>query len=151
MSIDDLIECRIASPEPINLQDEVIRGWRKLYQTGGVSQSSDLKKIGPVIVGERESRSERYVQKEIPVVLRANQLRLWLSSMAYVLISALRRIALATTRFADATSGTIRLKLFKIGAQVRISVRRIKFSMASAFPYTDVFRTAWAALDSAAL
>jgi hypothetical protein len=61
-----------------------------------------------------------------------------------------RRIALVTTRFADATCGTIRLKLFKIGAQVRISVRRIKFSMASAFPYTDVFRTAWAALDSAA-
>jgi hypothetical protein len=82
--------------------------------------------------------------------MRANQLRLWLSSMAYVLISALRRIALATTRFADATCGTIRLKLFKIGAHVRISVRRIKFSMASAFPYTDVFRTAWAALDSAA-
>jgi len=47
--------------------------------------------------------------------------------------------------------GTIRLKLFKIGAQVRISVRRMKFSMASAFPYTDVFRTAWAALDRAAL
>jgi len=62
-----------------------------------------------------------------------------------------RRIALATTRFADATCGTIRLKLFKIGAHVRISVRRIKFSMASAFPYTDVFRTAWAELDSAAL
>jgi hypothetical protein len=81
--------------------------------------------------------------------MRANQLRLWLSSMAYVLISALRRIA--TTRFADATCGTIRLKLLKIGAQVRISVRRIKFSMASAFPYTDVFRTAWAALDSAAI
>lgn len=69
---------------------------------------------------------------------------------ALILISALRRIALATTSFADATCGTIRLKLFKIGAQVRISVRRIKFSMASAFPYTDVFRTAWAALDSAA-
>jgi hypothetical protein len=67
------------------------------------------------------------------------------------LISALRRIALATTRFADATCGTIRLKLFKIGAHVRISVRRIKFSMASAFPYPDVFRTAWAALDGAAL
>jgi Transposase DDE domain group 1 len=82
--------------------------------------------------------------------MRANQLRLWLSSMAYVLVSALRRIALATTRLADATCGTIRLKLFKIGAQVRISVRRIKFSMASAFPYTDVFRAAWAALDSAA-
>ncbi|KYK43175.1 hypothetical protein A1D31_38645 [Bradyrhizobium liaoningense] len=63
--------------------------------------------------------------------------------MAYVLISALRRIALATIRFADATCGTIRLKLLKIGAQVRISVRRIKFSMASAFPYTDEHRQSW--------
>jgi hypothetical protein len=83
--------------------------------------------------------------------MRANQLRLWFASMAYVLLAALRRIGLRHTQFADATCGTIRLKLFKIGAQVRISVRRIKFSMASAFPYTDVFRTAWAALDSAAL
>jgi hypothetical protein len=61
------------------------------------------------------------------------------------------RIALAATRLADASCGTIRLNLLKIGAQVRISVRRIKFSMASAFPCTDVFRTARAALNSAAL
>ena len=82
--------------------------------------------------------------------MRANQLRLWFASMAYVLVSALRRIGLAKTRFADATCGTIRLKILKIGALIRVSVRRIKFSMASAFPYTDVFATAWAALDKAA-
>jgi hypothetical protein len=98
----------------------------------------------------KECQLDLFADRTSTRSMRANQLRLWLSSMAYVLISALRRIALATTRFADATCGTIRLKLFKIGAQVRISVRRIKFSMASAFPYTDVFRTAWAALDSAA-
>jgi hypothetical protein len=99
----------------------------------------------------KECQLDLFADRTSTSTIRANQLRLWLSSMAYVLVSALRRIALATTRFADATCGTIRLKLFKIGAQVRISVRRIKFSMASAFPYTDVFRTAWAALDSAAL
>jgi Transposase DDE domain group 1 len=99
----------------------------------------------------KECQLDLFADRTSTGTMRANQLRLWLSSMAYVLISALRRIALATTRFADATCGTIRLKLLKIGAQVRISVRRIKFSMASAFPYTDVFRTAWAALDSAAL
>jgi hypothetical protein len=99
----------------------------------------------------KECQLDLFADRTSTGTMRANQLRLWLSSMAYVLISALRRIALATTRFADATCGTIRLKLFKIGAQVRISVRRIKFSMASAFPYTDVFRTAWAALDSAAI
>ncbi len=98
----------------------------------------------------KECQLDLFADRTSTRTIRANQLRLWLSSMAYVLISALRRIALATTQFADATCGTIRLKLFKIGAQVRISVRRIKFSMASAFPYTDVFRTAWAALDSAA-
>jgi hypothetical protein len=102
----------------------------------------------------KECQLDLFADRTSTHTMRANQLRLWLSSMAYVLVSALRRIALAATRLADATCGTIRLKLFKIGAQVRISVRisvrRIKFSMASAFPYTDVFRTAWAALDSAA-
>jgi Transposase DDE domain group 1 len=99
----------------------------------------------------KECQLDLFADRTSTGTMRANQLRLWLSSMAYVLISALRRIALATTRFADATCGTIRLKLLKIGAEVRVSVRRIKFSMASAFPYTDVFRTAWATLDSAAL
>jgi hypothetical protein len=106
--------------------------------------------------GEMENRIKEcqlnlFADRTSTRTMRANQLRLWLSSMTYVLVSALRRIALATTRFADATCGTIRLKLFKIGAQIRISVRRIKFSMASACPYIDDFRTAWAALDSAAL
>jgi len=55
--------------------------------------------------------------------MRANQLRLWFASMAYVLLCALRRIGLAHSQFADATCGTIRLKLLKIGALVRISVR----------------------------
>jgi hypothetical protein len=98
----------------------------------------------------KECQLDLFADRTSTHTMRANQLRLWLSSMAYVLVNALRRIALSATRLADATCGTIRLELFKIGAQVRISVRRIKFSMASAFPYTDVFRTAWAALDSAA-
>jgi hypothetical protein len=98
----------------------------------------------------KECQLDLFADRTSTHTMRANQLRLWLSSMAYVLVSALRRIALASTRLADATCGTIRLTLFKIGAQVRISVRRIKFSMASAFPYTDVFRAACAALDSAA-
>jgi Transposase DDE domain group 1 len=69
--------------------------------------------------------------------MRANQLRLWFASMAYVLICALRRIGLAETAFADATCGTIRLKLLKIGAMVRVSVRRIKLAMASACPAAE--------------
>ena len=67
--------------------------------------------------------------------MRANQLRLWLSSMAYVLICALRRIGLRHTRFAKASCGSIRLALLKIGAVVTTSVRRIKIAMASGCPY----------------
>ena len=59
--------------------------------------------------------------------------------MAYVLICALRRIALRHTQFADATCGTIRLKLLKIGALVRVSVRRIKIAMASSCPTAAVW------------
>src|SRR3981081_4068437 len=99
----------------------------------------------------KECQLDLFADRTSTRTMRANQLRLWLSSMAYVLVSALRRIALAATSFADATCGTIRLRLLKIGAQVRISVRRIKFSMASSFPDPRVFGAAWAALDSAAL
>jgi len=82
--------------------------------------------------------------------MRANQLRLWFASMAYVLLCALRRIALQHTQFAKATCGTIRLKLLKIGALVRTSVRRIKFSMASGCPYQHEFAVAHARLTNAA-
>jgi hypothetical protein len=99
----------------------------------------------------KECQLDLFADRTSAHTMRANQLRLWLAAMAYVLVNALRRIGLAATRLVDATCGTIRLNLLKIGACVRVSVRRIKFSMASAFPYTDVFRTAWAALDRAAL
>ena len=66
--------------------------------------------------------------------MRANQLRLWFASMAYVLICALRRIGLSHTQFARASCGTIRLKLLKIGALVRISVRRISSPCPPPFP-----------------
>ena len=82
--------------------------------------------------------------------MRANQLRLWFASMAYVLLCALRRIGLAHTQFAQATCGTIRLKLLKIGALVRVSVRRIKIAMASACPWQDEFGLAHAWLTQAA-
>ena len=82
--------------------------------------------------------------------MRANQLRLWFASMAYVLLCALRRIGLHSTRFAKATCGCIRLALMKIAALVRISVRRIKFAMPSAFPHQAEFRAAHARLCAAA-
>ena len=71
-----------------------------------------------------------------------NGYRLWFSSLAYVLVSAIRRIALKGTRMSNATCGTIRLKLFKIGARIKVSVRRFIIHLASACPYQDVFTQA---------
>jgi hypothetical protein len=83
--------------------------------------------------------------------MRANQLRLWLHSMAYVLLCALRRIGLHDTDLADATCGTIRLKLLKIGALVNISVRRIKVATASSCPAAQNWGIAAVRLALAAL
>ena len=74
--------------------------------------------------------------------MRANQLRLWLSSLAYMLLCAVRRIGLAGTRLDRATCATIRLQLLKIGALVRVSVRRVKIAFASSCPAADVFTRA---------
>jgi hypothetical protein len=82
----------------------------------------------------KECQLDLYADRTSAATMRANQLRLWFYSMAYVLLCALRRIGLHDTDFAQATCGTIRLKLLKIGALVRISVRRIKFAMPSACP-----------------
>jgi hypothetical protein len=82
----------------------------------------------------KECQLDLYADRTSAATMRANQLRLWFASMAYVLLCALRRIGLAQTVFAEATCGTIRLKLLKIGALVRVSVRRIKIAMASACP-----------------
>lgn len=71
--------------------------------------------------------------------MRANQLRLWFSSIAYLLLHQLRRLALKGTALAQAQCDTIRLKLLKIGAVVKISVRRIFISLASGYPYQQIF------------
>src|SRR5205823_585893 len=108
----------------------------------------------------KECQLDLYADRTSAHTMRANQLRLWFASIAYVLISALPhgsspwaegpRIGLAHTQFARAACGTIRLKLLKIGALVRTSVRRIKLAMPSAFPYQAEYRAAHAALSAAA-
>jgi len=87
----------------------------------------------------KECQLDLFADRTSANTMRANQLRLWLASMAYVLICALRRIGLVHTQFAQATCATIRLKLLKIGALVRLSVRRVKFAMASACPWQHEF------------
>jgi DDE family transposase len=97
----------------------------------------------------KECQLDLFADRTSAKTMHANQLRLWFASMAYVLVCALRRIGLAHTQFARASCGTIRLKLLKIGALVRTSVRRIKLAMPSAFPYQAEYRAAHAALASA--
>lgn len=94
----------------------------------------------------KECQGDLFADRTSAATMQANQLRLWFASMAYVLLCALRRIALKHSQFAKAACGTIRLKLLKIGALVRISVRRIKIAMASSCPYQREFAAAHALL-----
>ena len=98
----------------------------------------------------KECQLDLFADRTSAATMRANQLRLWFASMAYVLLCALRRIGLAQTQFAQATCGTIRLKLLKLGALVRISVRRIKVAMASPCPFQHEFSLAHARLRNTA-
>jgi Transposase DDE domain group 1 len=98
----------------------------------------------------KEQQLDLFADRTSAATMRANQLRLWFASFAYVLLDALRRIGLRHTQFAAATCGTIRLKLLKIGAQVRVSVRRIKIAMASACPYQTEYHLAYLYLRRAA-
>jgi hypothetical protein len=97
----------------------------------------------------KECQLDLFADRTSANPLRANQLRLWFAAMAYVLVAALRRVALRHTQFADATCGTIRLKLLKIGALVRVSVRRVRIAMASGCPYANEFGLAHAFLARA--
>jgi hypothetical protein len=98
----------------------------------------------------KECQGDLFADRTSTATMRANQLRLWFASFAYVLICALRRVGLAHTQFAEATCGTIRLKLLKLAGLVRISARRIKFALASASPYADEWRLAAARLAATA-
>jgi len=98
----------------------------------------------------KECQLDLFADRTSAATMRANQLRLWFASMAYVLLCALRRIGLAHTQFADATCGTIRLKLLKLGALVRVSVRRVKIAMASACPWQCEFALAHSRLVNTA-
>ena len=94
----------------------------------------------------KECQLDLFADRTSAATMAANQLRLWFASFAYVLLGALRRIGLAGTQLANAACGTIRLRLLKIGALVRISVRRVVFAMASGCPWQAEFALAHAAL-----
>jgi Transposase DDE domain group 1 len=97
--------------------------------------------------GEAENRVgeqfELFAHRASSATMQANQLRMWFSAMAYVLVDTLRRVGLRHSQLADAAVATIRLKLLKLGARVRTSVRRIHFAIASGCPNKVEFELAY--------
>ncbi len=91
----------------------------------------------------KEQQLDLFADRTSTHHFESNQLRLWLSSMAYVLVQAFRQHCLKKTPLQKATVGTIRLKLFKLGARVIVSTRRILISIASSCPAQDILRTAY--------
>jgi hypothetical protein len=87
----------------------------------------------------KEQQLDMFADRTSAATMRANQLLLYLSSAAYILMHALRRLGLKDTDLAHAQCQTIRLKLLKIGAQVRVTVRNIWISLAGGYPYAETF------------
>jgi len=95
--------------------------------------------------GEMENRIKEqqlylFADRTSCATMRANQTRLWFSSVAYTLLEALRRMGLKGTALAQATCQTIRLKLLKIGAQIQVTVRKIWVRLSQSYPYQALFR-----------
>jgi len=90
----------------------------------------------------KEQQLDLFADRTSSTRMKANQLRLWFSTAAYLLLHQLRRFGLKGTLLARAQCQTIRLRLLKIGAQIRISVRRVVLSLASGYPYQEVFAQA---------
>jgi Transposase DDE domain group 1 len=97
--------------------------------------------------GDRENRIKEqfslFADRVSAETMRANQMRLYLSTMAYVLVSGLRRLGLQATELAQAQIATIRTKLLKIGTQIRITVRKVWVSMASRYPWQNLYQQVW--------
>ncbi len=96
--------------------------------------------------GDMENRIKEqfalFADRVSAATMRANQLRLYLSVMAYSLVCGLRRLGLQATQLAHAQVGTIRLRLLKIGAQIRVTVRKVWVQMSSSFPLQNLFSQA---------
>ena len=95
----------------------------------------------------KEQQLDLFADRTSCHVMQANQLRLYLSSYAYVLFNQFRRLALKGTKWARARAGTIRRTLLKIGALVEVTHRRFWIHFSSAYPYRDLFQLAYERLE----
>ena len=91
----------------------------------------------------KEQQLDLFADRTSTQTFDSNQLRLWLSSMAYVLMQAFRQNCLSTTSLAKATVGTIRLSLLKLRARITISISRILIAIATACPYQNILAIAY--------
>jgi hypothetical protein len=96
----------------------------------------------------KEQQLELFSDRTSTHTFEGNQLRLWFSAVAYVLMQAFRASCLARTPLATATIGTIRTLLLKLGARVLVSVRRVLISISSSCPYQDIFAIAYQRIQS---
>jgi hypothetical protein len=101
--------------------------------------------------GEMENRIKEqlmlFADRTSTAFLRSNQMRLYFSSIAYLLIEALRRLGLQGTEFAQAQATTIRLKVLKIGALIRVTVRKVWIALAGGYPYAALWARIWRRLQ----
>jgi len=98
--------------------------------------------------GDMENRIKEqqlclFADRTSATMMRANELRLWFSSVAYTLMAAMRRLGLAKTDMAKAQCSTIRQKLLKIGARIRVTVRKVWVSLSESCPYQKIFEQAY--------
>jgi hypothetical protein len=105
--------------------------------------------------GEMENRIKEqfslFADRVSSETMRADQMRMYFSAMAYVLVCGLRRLGLKNTELAQAQVSTIRTRLLKIGARVRVSVRRVCLSMAGSYPWASLFARVHAQLRATPL
>jgi Transposase DDE domain group 1 len=97
----------------------------------------------------KEQQLDLFADRTSTAQMRSNQIRLYFSSIAYVFLQALRRLGLKGTEMEKAQCGTIRLKLLKIGAQIRVTVRKVWISLAQGYAYASVFAQVFANLEEA--
>ena len=89
----------------------------------------------------------RFADRTSTALMRSNQTRLYFSSIAYLLLVALRRLGLKETELAQAQVTTIRLKVLKIGAVIRVTVRKVWIALAGGYPYAELWARIWGQLQ----
>jgi hypothetical protein len=94
--------------------------------------------------GEMENRIKEqqlylFADRTSTAIMNANQLRLWFSCVAYIILNELRNVGLRGTKFKKYQCDNIRLKILKIGAEIKISVRRVYVSLSESYPYKNIF------------